>query len=110
MPLDRRLAKTLAASFDYFAPRRVSGTIPAPVFFGVLIDKTCQLWQHECHQTGSCLFYDNTTMGHYLLGLAIICKVCEREKSVKSCSHVPLKSLLLTAKPFQICLSALWFR
>ena len=52
-----------------------SGSIPAPIFFGSLIDHTCQLWQGDCqHHPGSCLFYDNATMGRYILALALLGK------------------------------------
>ena len=56
-------------SFSYRA-----GTIPAPIFFGALIDKTCQLWQKTCSGGGACLFYNNNTMGRYLLAMAGIGK------------------------------------
>ncbi len=51
-----------------------AGSIPAPIFFGALIDKTCRLWQHPCPDKGSCLFYDNATMGHYLLAMSMLGK------------------------------------
>ena len=52
-----------------------AGTIPAPILFGTLIDKTCELWQRtECSETGSCYTYDNATMSNYLLFLALLCK------------------------------------
>ena len=59
------------------------GTIPAPILFGSLIDLTCRLWQHQCTtstkssaQGAACLFYDNATMGRYLMGVAICMKSC----------------------------------
>lgn len=52
----------------------IVGSIPAPIFFGALIDKTCLLWQDSCHSKGTCLFYNNASMGHYLLLMAILGK------------------------------------
>ena len=41
---------------------RFLGFIPAPVMFGSLIDKSCQLWQKDdcTDDTTSCVEYDNT--------------------------------------------------
>ncbi|KAF8778400.1 Solute carrier organic anion transporter like protein [Argiope bruennichi] len=53
---------------------RLLGTIPAPIFFGWLIDKSCVLWQDSCDdQHGSCLFYNNEKMSTNIL--TIICLV-----------------------------------
>ena len=49
----------------------VAGAIPAPIFFGAMIDRTCRLWQSTCNDRGSCLFYDNDTMGRYLLAMVV---------------------------------------
>ena len=35
---------------------RLIGTVPGPIFFGFLIDRTCQLKQ------GNCIFYENFNM------------------------------------------------
>lgn len=48
----------------------VIGTIPAPILFGTLIDKTCQSWQETCQRSrGACFIYDNWMMATYLLAL-----------------------------------------
>ncbi|GFS36930.1 solute carrier organic anion transporter family member 4A1 [Trichonephila inaurata madagascariensis] len=53
---------------------RLLGTIPAPIFFGWLIDKSCVLWQDSCDdQHGSCLFYNNEKMSANIL--TIVCLV-----------------------------------
>lgn len=44
---------------------RIFGTIPSPMIFGLIIDKTCVLWQSDCYGQGSCLAYDNTYMSRY---------------------------------------------
>ena len=48
-----------------------------------MIDVTCRLWQHKCQtdsivstvEGGACLFYDNKTMGRYLMGVALLMKL-----------------------------------
>ncbi|XP_068085065.1 solute carrier organic anion transporter family member 4A1 [Anabrus simplex] len=53
---------------------RLLGTIPAPMLFGGLIDRTCLLWQESCDDNGACLVYANKYMGRYMLALAFIGK------------------------------------
>lgn len=50
--------------------------IPAPVLFGVLIDRACLAWQQQpCNsEKGSCFTYDNGLMGTYFLTLVFCCK------------------------------------
>lgn len=55
---------------------RIFGTIPAPLVFGFLIDKTCILWEQDCYESGSCLVYDNNNMSRYMFGIAVIGKAC----------------------------------
>lgn len=52
----------------------ISGTIPAPILFGSLIDLSCQLWQDTCNKQGACLFYDNQLMSTNVLILACVLK------------------------------------
>lgn len=44
---------------------RLLGTIPAPIIFGFLIDKSCILWQNSCNGYGACRLYDNNYMSMY---------------------------------------------
>ena len=53
---------------------RLFGTIPGPIIFGYVIDKSCSVWERlescwgvEEDKYGQCLVYDNVTMGRYLL-------------------------------------------
>lgn len=55
---------------------RLLGTIPAPLLFGFLIDLSCSLWSTSCNKTGACLQYDNTNMSRYMLGIALVGKLC----------------------------------
>lgn len=51
------------------------GTIPAPILFGWLIDKSCMLWQDSCKdQRGSCLFYNNEIMSRNILSIVCLVK------------------------------------
>ncbi|XP_033209479.1 solute carrier organic anion transporter family member 4A1 isoform X2 [Belonocnema kinseyi] len=54
---------------------RILGTIPAPIIFGALIDKTCILWHDTCEGRGACLVYDNYYMSRYMFALAFIGKL-----------------------------------
>ncbi|KAM3960858.1 LOW QUALITY PROTEIN: solute carrier organic anion transporter family member 4A1 [Aphomia sociella] len=55
---------------------RLLGTIPAPLLFGFLIDLSCSLWAKTCETTGACHLYDNVNMSRYMLGLALVGKLC----------------------------------
>ncbi|KAL0268937.1 UNVERIFIED_CONTAM: hypothetical protein PYX00_010711 [Menopon gallinae] len=55
---------------------RILGTIPAPLIFGFLIDRTCILWESDCFGDGSCRVYDNRYMSRYMFGIAVIGKAC----------------------------------
>lgn len=57
--------------FDTF----FTGTIPAPILFGWLIDQSCMLWQDSCDdQHGSCLFYNNEIMSRNILSIVCLVK------------------------------------
>uniref|UniRef100_A0A2K5KR32 Solute carrier organic anion transporter family member n=1 Tax=Cercocebus atys TaxID=9531 RepID=A0A2K5KR32_CERAT len=47
--------------------------IPAPVYFGVLIDTSCLKWGFKrCGSRGSCRLYDSNVFRHIYLGLTVI--------------------------------------
>ncbi|XP_077090063.1 solute carrier organic anion transporter family member 1C1-like isoform X2 [Siphateles boraxobius] len=49
---------------------RVLGGIPAPIYFGALIDSTCLTWGHKkCGGRGACRMYDTDTFRFLFLGL-----------------------------------------
>ncbi|XP_013383827.1 solute carrier organic anion transporter family member 4C1, partial [Lingula anatina] len=54
---------------------RFLGTVPGPILFGAIIDGTCQLWQQNCTENGSCWIYDSALMGRnfFFLGLGVKC-------------------------------------
>ncbi|XP_071066309.1 solute carrier organic anion transporter family member 1C1 isoform X5 [Dasypus novemcinctus] len=52
---------------------RVLAGIPAPVYFGVLIDTSCLKWGFQrCGSRGSCRLYDSDAFRHIYLGLTVI--------------------------------------
>ncbi|XP_037594476.1 solute carrier organic anion transporter family member 1C1 isoform X3 [Cebus imitator] len=52
---------------------RVLAGIPAPVYFGVLIDTSCLKWGFKrCGSRGSCRLYDSNVFRHIYLGLTVI--------------------------------------
>ncbi|XP_069718240.1 solute carrier organic anion transporter family member 1C1-like [Phaenicophaeus curvirostris] len=64
--------KSLAVGL-YTLIMRVLAGIPAPVYFGALIDKTCLKWgSTNCGQRGACRFYDSNAYRYVYLGLAAV--------------------------------------
>ncbi|KAM7115357.1 solute carrier organic anion transporter family member 1C1 isoform 2-T2 [Molossus nigricans] len=52
---------------------RVFAGIPAPVYFGVLIDTSCLKWGFKrCGSRGSCRLYDSNAFRHIYLGLTTL--------------------------------------
>ncbi|XP_078585370.1 uncharacterized protein LOC144867352 [Branchiostoma floridae x Branchiostoma japonicum] len=54
---------------------RLLGFIPSPIYFGVLIDSTCRLWNTTCGERGACLLYDLDLNRYYFLGLMVAFRV-----------------------------------
>ncbi|XP_077560543.1 solute carrier organic anion transporter family member 4A1-like [Haemaphysalis longicornis] len=66
--------KSTGIGLNYVAIR-IFGTIPGPMMFGHLIDRSCILWQTSCSgEDGSCAIYDNSVMGMNLFRLVISVK------------------------------------
>ncbi|KFR03673.1 Solute carrier organic anion transporter family member 1C1, partial [Nipponia nippon] len=64
--------KSLAVGL-YTLIMRVLAGIPAPVYFGALIDKTCLKWgSTSCGQRGACRLYDSNAYRYVYLGLAAV--------------------------------------
>lgn len=53
-------------AFDYSTDfvSHISGFIPSPIIFGVVIDTACSAWHKVCPDSGNCLLYDNTAFRH----------------------------------------------
>ncbi|XP_071955520.1 solute carrier organic anion transporter family member 4A1-like [Antedon mediterranea] len=69
---------------------RAFGSVPGPVIFGAVIDKTCILWENACGSEGACWLYSNKMFARYSLYIGLVVKVC---------SLVFLTLALLTYKP-----------
>ncbi|NXU57141.1 SO1C1 protein, partial [Turnix velox] len=64
--------KSLAVGL-YTLTMRVLAGIPAPVYFGALIDMTCLKWgSTSCGQRGACRLYDSDAYRYVFLGLAAV--------------------------------------
>ncbi|XP_060100584.1 solute carrier organic anion transporter family member 1A2-like [Heteronotia binoei] len=49
---------------------RLFGGLPAPIYFGALIDRTCLKWgMKQCGETGACRVYDTEAFRNVYLGL-----------------------------------------
>ncbi|XP_020495624.2 solute carrier organic anion transporter family member 1C1-like isoform X2 [Labrus bergylta] len=63
--------KSLALGFHALATRTLAG-IPAPIYFGAIIDTTCLKWgQKRCGGIGACRIYNTTTYRIAYLGLTL---------------------------------------
>ncbi|NXK46989.1 SO1A1 protein, partial [Chauna torquata] len=64
--------KSLAVGLHTLMMRMLAG-IPAPVYFGALIDKTCLKWgSKSCGQRGACRLYDSDAYRYVYLGLSML--------------------------------------
>ncbi|NXQ39430.1 SO1C1 protein, partial [Catharus fuscescens] len=64
--------KALAVGLYTLAIRMIAG-IPAPVYFGAAIDKTCLKWgSTSCGKQGACRLYDSNAHRYVFLGLGAI--------------------------------------
>ncbi|KAA0720767.1 Solute carrier organic anion transporter family member 1C1 [Triplophysa tibetana] len=63
--------KSLALGFHTLATRTLAG-IPAPIYFGAIIDTTCLKWGHKkCGGRGACRIYNTTAYRIAYLGLTL---------------------------------------
>uniref|UniRef100_A0A2K6GSQ2 Solute carrier organic anion transporter family member n=3 Tax=Propithecus coquereli TaxID=379532 RepID=A0A2K6GSQ2_PROCO len=64
--------KSLALGFHSLFIRTLGGML-APIYFGVLIDRTCMKWSmNSCGKQGSCRIYNSTLFGKLYFGMTII--------------------------------------
>ncbi|NXB52180.1 SO1A2 protein, partial [Leucopsar rothschildi] len=64
--------KALAVGLYTLVMRMLAG-IPAPVYFGAAIDKTCLKWgSSSCGKQGACRLYDSNAHRYVFLGLGAI--------------------------------------
>ncbi|KAF4022728.1 hypothetical protein G4228_014709 [Cervus hanglu yarkandensis] len=61
--------KSLAMGFHSLTIRTLGG-IPAPIYFGALIDRACMKWSINNHgKQGACRIYNSSLYGHTFFGL-----------------------------------------
>uniref|UniRef100_A0AAX7UKC3 Solute carrier organic anion transporter family member n=1 Tax=Astatotilapia calliptera TaxID=8154 RepID=A0AAX7UKC3_ASTCA len=67
--------KSLALGFHALATRTLAG-IPAPIYFGAIIDTTCLKWgQKRCGGIGACRIYNTTAYRLYLhMYYSVVCE------------------------------------
>ncbi|XP_020143179.2 solute carrier organic anion transporter family member 1B3 [Microcebus murinus] len=64
--------KSLALGFHTLIIRTLGGIL-APIYFGVLVDRTCMKWSvNSCGKRGSCRIYNSTLFGKLYFGMSII--------------------------------------
>ncbi|PIK42944.1 putative solute carrier organic anion transporter family member 4A1 [Apostichopus japonicus] len=51
---------------------RCLGTIPGPIVFGLLIDKSCMIWEDDCDDVRTCWLYENDQFALYLFLILIV--------------------------------------
>ncbi|XP_072175384.1 solute carrier organic anion transporter family member 4A1-like [Diadema setosum] len=54
---------------------RMLGSVPGPVVFGALIDKSCLLWQYGQDGSRKCWTYNNELFSRYTLTLLVVLKL-----------------------------------
>ncbi|KAH7960403.1 hypothetical protein HPB49_019177 [Dermacentor silvarum] len=78
--------KSTGIGVNYVAIRLL-GTIPGPILFGHLIDRSCVLWQGTCDGgSGACAVYENSAMG---MNLFLIMLGVKSASIVPSCQPTP---------------------
>uniref|UniRef100_A0A8D0XB41 Solute carrier organic anion transporter family member n=1 Tax=Sus scrofa TaxID=9823 RepID=A0A8D0XB41_PIG len=67
--------KSLAVGFHSLTIRTLGG-IPAPIYFGALIDRACMKWSiNNSGKQGSCRIYNSTLYGNTFFGLSTCLKL-----------------------------------
>ncbi|XP_030830175.1 solute carrier organic anion transporter family member 4A1 [Strongylocentrotus purpuratus] len=54
---------------------RLLGSVPGPVVFGALIDRSCLLWEYQADKSRKCWTYNNTLFSRYTLTLLVVLKL-----------------------------------
>ncbi|GAB1291405.1 Solute carrier organic anion transporter family member 1A1 [Apodemus speciosus] len=84
--------KSLGVGLHTFCLRILVG-IPAPVYFGALIDRTCLHWGTlRCGEPGACRIYDINSFRHIYLGVTA---------ALKGSSYLPALFILILARKFR---------
>ncbi|XP_022286828.2 solute carrier organic anion transporter family member 4C1-like isoform X2 [Crassostrea virginica] len=65
--------RTFALGIQWFIVRLL-GTVPGPIFFGIIIDNTCLVWQEKCREKASCWIYDNLALSRNFFVILVCVK------------------------------------
>lgn len=49
--------------------------VPGPIFFGVIIDGSCLVWQEKCNERASCWIYDNKALSQNFFVILVSVKI-----------------------------------
>uniref|UniRef100_A0A452T9C5 Solute carrier organic anion transporter family member n=1 Tax=Ursus maritimus TaxID=29073 RepID=A0A452T9C5_URSMA len=81
--------KSLGVGLHTFCIRVFAG-IPAPIYFGALVDSTCLHWGIlKCGESGACRIYDSTNFRYIYLGLPA---------ALRGTSYIPAFLILIILK------------
>lgn len=84
--------KSLGVGLHTFC-MRILGGIPAPIYFGALIDRTCLHWGTlKCGEPGACRMYDINSFRRIYLGLPA---------ALRGASFLPALFILILMRKFQ---------
>ncbi|XP_071855578.1 solute carrier organic anion transporter family member 4A1-like [Apostichopus japonicus] len=53
---------------------RCLGTVPGPIVFGLLIDRSCMIWEEECEGLRKCWLYENGQFAMYMFIIVFSCR------------------------------------
>ncbi|XP_012880513.1 PREDICTED: solute carrier organic anion transporter family member 1A2 [Dipodomys ordii] len=85
--------KSLGVGLHTFCTRVFAG-IPAPIYFGALVDSTCLHWGSvKCGKPGACRIYDSNNFRHIYLGMPA---------AIRGSSFLPAFAILILLKSRQL--------
>ncbi|XP_054447343.1 solute carrier organic anion transporter family member 1A2 isoform X2 [Pteronotus mesoamericanus] len=85
--------KSLGVGVHTFSTRAFAG-IPAPMYFGALLDSTCLHWPtFKCGESGACRIYDSTTFRYIYIGLPI---------ALRGLSFIPAILILIILRKYHL--------
>ncbi|XP_004713846.1 solute carrier organic anion transporter family member 1A2 isoform X1 [Echinops telfairi] len=85
--------KSLGVGIHTFCTRVFAG-IPAPIYFGALVDSTCLHWGTlKCGEPGACRIYDSTNFRYIYLGLPA---------ALRGSSYIPALMILFILRNRQL--------
>ncbi|XP_015425572.1 PREDICTED: solute carrier organic anion transporter family member 1A2 isoform X1 [Myotis davidii] len=85
--------KSLGVGLHAFSTRVFAG-IPAPIYFGALMDSTCLHWAtFKCGESGACRIYESTNFRYLYLGLPA---------ALRGLSYIPAVFILIILRKYRL--------